>query len=445
MRKKVISLFLLISLNIIFIMRSNALNFGVELQTFSKSIELINLDTNRSVFQKNSHERAYPASTTKIMTYIIVVENVKDISNTKIKITSKVIDQLLGTDSSLSNIREGDELSIEQLLECLMISSGNDAALVLADYVGNGSVDEFVGKMNQKAMELGCEDTHFTNPHGLYDPQHYTTASDLAKIAIYALDLPKFMEVSSKLASTTLGQDRLLVTTNKLIDKNRGGEYYYPYAKGIKTGYHDEGGYCLVSTATKDKYNYLCVAMGSPCKDSNGAKIETNGAMLDSKKLYDWAFYNLSLKQIVDPQKPLAEVDVDLAWRKDKLLLQALSNYSVIVPSDVVTSSLDIVIDTPKSVDAPIKKGDKIGVAKVCYANQEIAVIDLVATEDVNRSALLYYFKIIKDIFSSKLFFAIVIIITILIILYLMMFFKKNRHRRNKMHKNYSYNKYKRF
>ena len=157
------------------------------------------------------------------------------------------------------------------LLHGLMIRSGNDASLVLADYVCNGDINQFVEMMNQKAQELGCQDTHFTNPHGLHDENHYTTARDLYLITKYAMTLPNFMEISSKvsyvLPATNKQETRRITTTNHLINQNAEGNYYYMYAKGIKTGAHDQAGYCLVSTAIRNGYSYMCVALGAPSVD----------------------------------------------------------------------------------------------------------------------------------------------------------------------------------
>ena len=172
-----------------------AASFDPGFETKSDSIYLVNLDTDTPVYQKNEREKRYPASVTKIMTYIVVAEQVKDLENTKVKIQQDILDRLDGTGSSLSGLEYhvDEQLSVLDLLYCMMVSSGNDAALVLGDYVGKGSVESFVELMNAKAAELGCKDTNFINPHGLHDPNQYTTAYDMYKIAQYAISLPHFM------------------------------------------------------------------------------------------------------------------------------------------------------------------------------------------------------------------------------------------------------------
>ena len=260
----------------------NAAEFNVDIKLKSKSVYLENLDTGNVVFSKDPDERRFPASTTKIMTYIITAEHVSDFKKTYVTVKSDVLHLLDGTGSSVAGLEADEKLSIYQLLNCLMIPSGNDAALILADYIGGGDISKFVGMMNDKAKKLGCKNTHFENPHGLNDPNHYTTVTDMATITKYALTLPMFAEISNTVTSDCLGDDRYLVTTNYMIDENRGGEYYYPYAQGIKTGSTgNDSGYCLVSTAVKNGYTYLCVAYGAPYEDENG-ELYDNGAMIDS-------------------------------------------------------------------------------------------------------------------------------------------------------------------
>ena len=163
------------------------------------------------------------------MTYIVVYENVEDPDNTTVTISEKIRDELLGTGSSLSGIQVGDILTVKQLLYCMMIPSGNDAALALADFVGGGDVQKFVDMMNEKAAELGCTNTHFMNPHGLHDDEHYTTARDLAIITQYAMMLPDFMDITNTTniyykpyGGPDAEEKRLLVTTNRLIHKKPG-------------------------------------------------------------------------------------------------------------------------------------------------------------------------------------------------------------------------------
>jgi serine-type D-Ala-D-Ala carboxypeptidase (penicillin-binding protein 5/6) len=442
MEKKAITLFsFLFTVCILFsTVTASAATFNIDFATNSAAIELVNLDTGTVVYQKNADVKREPASTTKIMTYIVASEHIKDLTNTKITVTKEVVDKLLGTGSSLSGIKQNDQLTALQLMNCMLVPSGNDAALVLADYVGGGNVDSFVDMMNKKAQELGCTGTHFTNPHGLHDENHYTTASDLAKITKYAMSLPHFTEITSQtrykyapVGGPAAGVTRTLSTTNYLIDKNAlEGKYYYIYAKGIKTGHMDESGYCLVSSATAEGYSYLCVTLGAPDVDPKTKKpIVSRGEMIDTKKLYQWAFLNLELKPIINGQDSLGEVKLNNAWNKDKLLLVAEKNYSTILPKNVSASSVIIKKDIPQSVEAPVKKGQVIGTATISYANQELTKINLVASESVERSELLRSANTVKSIFTSVWFIVIVGIIVLLVIIYIILALIYNRKKKN--------------
>lgn len=418
---------------------ANAATFNIDFQTYSAAIELVNLDTNTVVYEKNANVRREPASTTKIMTFIIASEHIKDLDGTKITVSKQVVDKLLGTGSSLSGIKENDVLTATQLLNCMMVPSGNDAALVLADYVGGGDVDAFVDMMNAKAKELGCTGTHFTNPHGLHDDNHYTTAHDLYLITKYAMSLPHFTEITSQTlykykpaGGPDAGKQRTLSTTNYLIQKNlEGGKYYYQYARGIKTGHTDESGYCLVSSATADGYSYLCVALGAPDVDSKGKPIANRGEMLDSAALYRWAFRNLELKQIVKSQDSVGEIKVNYAWNKDKVLLVSEKNYSAMLPNNVSPSSVVVTKHIPDSIDAPVKKGQVIGTATLSYANQQLTTINLVAAESVERSQVLHTADTVKSIFTSTWFLVIAGIIVLLLIIYIILALVYNRKKKN--------------
>lgn len=417
---------------------ASAATFNIDFETNSAAIELINLDTDTIVYQKNADAKRAPASTTKIMSFIVVSEQIEDLENTQVTVTKEVVDRLLGTGSSLSGIKENDVLTVMQLLNCMMVPSGNDAALVLADYIGNGNADAFVELMNQKAQELGCVNTHFMNPHGLHDENHYTTAHDLYLITKYAMTLPHFTDITDQTRYTytpaggpEANQERTLVTTNRLIDPNLDPSLYYRYARGIKTGSHDQAGYCLVSSATKGGYSYMCVALGSPSVDESGNKVTNRGEMIDSKNLYEWAFNNLEMKDVLNSEDSVGEIQLDYAWNKDKLLLVPAKNYSTIMPDSVDVSSVILTKNLPESVEAPIKKGDKIGTATLSYAGQKLATVDLVAAESVERSELLHSVDTVKSIFTSTWFLVIAGIILVLVLIYIVLALIYNRKKKN--------------
>ena len=415
---------------------AQAAAFHTDYAPASEAIDLVNLDTGTTVYSKNPDEKREPASVTKVMTYIVVAEHIKDLQGTKITVQKKILDELSGTGSSMSGIEVGDVATAYQLLNCMMVPSGNDAALTLADYVGGGDEQKFVDMMNAKAAALGCTGTHFANPHGLHDPNHYTTAADLVKITRCAMTMPYFMQICSQLGYSykpvggpRAGKAVTLSTTNRMLISSD-SKYYYRYAKGIKTGHTDESGYCLVSTASYGSYSYLCVALGSPSVDKNGRDIDTHGEMLDSAALYRWAFNNLELKKIVGPDDTVGEIPLKYAWQKDTLRLVPAKSYSAILPEDVSPSSIIVTKNVPSSVDAPVKKGQVVGTATLSYANEKLATIDLVAAESVDRSELLHTTDIAKSIVTSKWFLVIAAIVAVLLVVYIVLAIIYNRKRK---------------
>jgi D-alanyl-D-alanine carboxypeptidase (penicillin-binding protein 5/6) len=448
MRKKLLLLF-----SFIFVFTSCALpsadaaSFQIDFSLTTQSMYLVNIDTGTAVFEQNIDEERAPASLTKIMTYIIVAEAVPDLEGTTITVPDNIVESLWGTGSSLSGVTAGETMSIADMLRCLMIPSGNDAAMALADFVGGGNtshkilseenVAKFVQMMNDKAKELGCEHTQFKNPHGLYDPQHYTTARDLYIMTNYALDLPLFTEIVSS-ASYRLSTDKRtnypLISSNSLIDPNetRNNGLYYKYCKGIKTGTLDESGYCLASLASKGGYTYVSIALGAPSVDADGNKVTPNGAMVDTRKLFEWAFDNLEIKPIVDVERVMDTVPLEMAWQKDTLQLVPKESLSALLPKDVELSSIDYVSQLPESVPTPVQKGDVIGTATLSYANQELATVELVAAETVERSELLYYLQGARNVVTSKWFLIAISIFAFLFIVYLILSAMYNRRKKRR-------------
>ena len=396
-----------------------------------RSVLLVNLDTDAIIYEKNATERLPMASLTKIMTAILTIENIEKLpenEKTKIKIRNEILKSLDGTGSSLSNIKAGEEYTILQLLHCLLVTSGNDAALVLADFIGKGSITNFVDMMNKKAKELNCNDTHFTNPHGLDSENHYTTAKDLSIIQKHAASLPFYTDITATVTSKILGDRKpFLVTTNFMIDKNRGGKYYYKYAKSGKTGFDSKAGKCLISVANNGRYSYICVILGGFSDD-----ISENIAMLESKALYEWAFNNLEMRKIASKDVPVGEVKLNLAWGKKNLLLSTVNDYYAMLPKDIMTSSINCKLNIPDYVNAPISVGQNIGTATFSYANSVVATVDLVSKDIAKRSNILFIMYLLKVIFTSFWFKLIAGLILAIFSLYVMLFIKQNKYKKRR-------------
>jgi D-alanyl-D-alanine carboxypeptidase (penicillin-binding protein 5/6) len=402
---------------------AGAASYPNDVKTESDSILLVNMDSGQTVYEKDADSKRYPASTTKIMTYIIAVENIADLDNTKIPIKQSVLDVLKNTGSSLANVENhvGKSMTAIDLLYSMMVPSGNDAAMVLADYIGEGNVDNFVKLMNEKAKELGCENTHFANPDGLHDPDHYTTARDMYKITTYALTLPRFEEITNTCTYTCDGDDTALVTTNYLIDANRGGEYYYMYANGIKTGTTDQAGRCLVTSASADGYSYLLVLLKAPYKEGVDEEYYT---FTDAADLFRWALTSLELNTVASTKTPVCEQKVKLSWGKDSVLLVPEKNFSAIVPSDYQEKWITVETNVPDEVNAPLDTDTVVGTATIYYQDdkmtekQELATVNLVPSEKVELSGFLYVLDVIGTIMKSYWFLVAVGVIVVILLIY---------------------------
>lgn len=403
---------------------AGAISYKNKVNVRSAAALLVNMDSNQVVYEKDADSKRYPASTTKIMTYIVAVEHIDDLDNTRVEVKQSIIDQLNNTGSSLSNMGDhvGDKVKVIDLLYSMMVPSGNDAAMILADYVGGGDIDKFVDMMNEKATELGCENTHFANPDGLHDPEHYTTARDMYKIATYALTLPRFAEISNTTEYTCEGDEYPLTTTNYLIDEYRGGEYYYMYAKGIKTGTTDEAGRCLVTTASADGYSYILVLLGAPYKEGEQEEYFT---FYDAADLFRWALVDLELQTVKSTSTPVCEAKVKLAWGKDKVSLVPETSLNAIVPKDIKPANIVVDTEVPEELEAPLYTDKPVGTATVYYVDseggekQKIATVNLVPEEQIDKSAILAVFDVIGKIWQSAWFLVVIGIIVLIVIIYL--------------------------
>ena len=244
---------------------------------------LIEADTGEILYEKNAHQENFPASLTKVMVALLVFEAIDE---GKIALTDSVTAtesafEGLSSDGSTANIVPGETMTVEQLLNCMLIVSANEACNILAEAVcGEGNISQFVQRMNERAAALGCENTHYVNTSGLHDPDHYTTAWDIYLITRALMPYEKFMEIcnskSAEIAETDHNQRHVLHSTNRLISNWRELGYLYRDAQGIKTGSTEESGYCLVSSAKRSGRRLVAVVLG--CKGS-GATVEKTFTM----------------------------------------------------------------------------------------------------------------------------------------------------------------------
>lgn len=425
---------------------ASALTFNPDFSIYSEAAILINLDTDEVIFEKNADKQLVPASLTKIMCAVILLEAFEDdisaLSTTYVSGGAACFDELYGTNCSNADIRYGEKVSYKDLLYALMLRSACEAANIIAYNIG-GSLEEFANMMNIKAEELGCEDTHFTNAHGLFWEDHYTTARDMAKIVQYAMSLPLFTEISCSntytMEETAYHEEpRTISHTNYMMSKINGGDYYYEYVKGIKTGTLDQAGRCLASLAYKDGYSYLLVTLNAPQKDETGKNVYYN--FIDAKNIYEWAFENFEYTQIINDNEEKAEVAVAYGEGTDYVIVRPEKEYSQIWNTRIPLSSIHEIITLEKDVVAPVKAGDILGTVELQYGGETLTKMNLIATSDVLRSERDSAVTVAKSFIGSQKFhdaakYSIIFFVayTVLIII-LKIIVAKNNKKRSKMY-----------
>ena len=383
---------------------------------------LINLDDDSYpvVAQKNIDERLYPASLTKIVTAMVTLENVKDVS-VKTKMSQAAYDASVGTGAQVAGITVGEELSVDTLLYLTMVHSACDACEVLAEFVG-GTKENFVKMMNDWVKKVGCNDTNFTNPSGLHDDNHYTTARDMSKITLAALKNANFVKYSTTTEYEYKGYT--LPHTNLMLHPGY-VTYYYEYAQGIKTGSTEQAEYNVIVKASKDGYNYLAIVMKSPQQKIKNQSYLTKCSFVDAKSLFEWAFDSLKYTTIVAKDEVIGEVSVENGKDADTVALVAAKDTNVIVPVGLDKSAVIIEIqEKPSSLQAPVTKGQKVCSANIIYGDEVIASVPLVAAKTVELSTFLKVINAIKAFFGLTVVRVILVIAFLAIVLYVYIFFK---------------------
>ncbi len=403
---------------------------------------LVNADTDTVIYSKNADKITAPASLTKIVTALVVLSKTKDLQ-TEILCTKKAVDSILGTGSSMIGLKADEKTTLEMLLYCLFLPSANDAAAVLADHFGGGDEKKFVAEMNEYVKALGCKNTHFANAHGLddesvpgfdSDTQNRTTASDMYIISKEALKSDIIKKISSKygktMPATNKYKERYLYNTNQLL--NSYSFYFYDQAIGLKTGTTDKAGACLISSATKDGYTYIAIAMkGNLDYYAYGQKCNTSYLMC--RYMLKWAFSNIKMKLLADSTYNVGEVGVKFGRGNDFVGLVPEKDISAIVHRDINIDNMTVKYekDFPKQVDAPVKQGEVLGKASVYYKDVKVAEVNIVARETVKKNHIWAMFSWLEKLMSSKAFVITLILIIAAVVVY-MLGTKNNRRRRKR-------------
>ena len=403
----------------------------------AKAVVLADMDSGRLLFEMNKDEQRSPASLTKIMTVLLAVEALERGEVSLDEMVTAQADCLAGlnTDSSTSGIQPGEIISYQDLLYCAMVHSANEACNILAHRV-SGSVPAFVELMNRRAAELGCTNTHFSDPNGLSNENHYTTAYEMYLITREALEHPLFAEICNTrgydMAATNLSQARSFANSNALItaDSEYGSSYVYPAAAGVKTGFTQLAGYCLVSTAEKDGVRLLAVVMG--CDGWLNAGIDEYENFTDSIRLYNWAFENFSYRQAVSSLSTVTRVEVENAVETDAYAsLRPQNDVTLLLPKDLNLGSVELspTIYTEKLV-APIEAGTVLGRAEILIDGRSYGSVDLVNALKVELSRREFVTQRVHQTFSSPWIIVLIVVLAILAIGYLTLVLRYRAQRR---------------
>ncbi len=381
-------------------------------------------------------ERAYPASITKVMTALLVLEAIDrgELSLEQTITASSTFGHDLTPDGSTQNIKTGEQLTVYQLLQCLLIASANEAANILAEAV-SGTTQDFVAQMNQRAKELGCTDTHFANTHGLHDEDHYTTAHDIYRFVRAAMEYDAFREIVSTancyIDATNLSPQRHFFNTNGLLSNLKYAGYVYPYAIGVKTGSTDAAGLCLVAAAEKDGDYLISVVLGAQRTEGTTGSAGFN-QFSESKRLLEWGFEHFTRKTLLDPMLPLDEVEVTLSKEAESVKVQPAGTLERTVPVDLDLDLIEKKVTLyADSVEAPVTQGQVMGTVTLSYNGTNYGTVDLIATNSVELSPLLYRLDRLEQFFShtwAKLLVAAVLILLAVVVLRFTIFRKRRRY-----------------
>lgn len=378
---------------------------------------VVNLDTNIVVYEKNSETPLSAASLTKLMTTLLLLENYQDqLDSISLTAPSYVYDLIWeqSTNASSADIRRGETQSLRNLLYAMLLPSGNEAAYIVADYMGGGSIDNFVAMMNDEAKAVGCTGTTFVDPCGL-NPNNITTARDAYLIlrALTAYDVfstvvgtPSY-DMGTNDRYTTPGT-YIIQTTDKLITNS---SYHRDYTKGGKTGSLGEW-QNFAGWHSQDGESYISILLNVPYDaDSEGMRP----ALVETATIMDWVFDTYTIAPALDTTQPITEVRVAYSTQADTIMLYPADNMMTLLPRDGGAALTEQVFNVPDQLPAPIKQGDIVGTVTLTIEGETIGTADLIAGSDVSRNQLLYTISRVSLFFSST-YFKVVVILTMLVI-----------------------------
>ena len=378
---------------------------------------VVNLDTNIVVYDKNSETQLQAASLTKMMTCLLMLEQYQDQLDTITVTAPSYIYDLIWektTNASTADIRRGDTQTLRNLLYAMLLPSANEAAYIVADYMGGGSIDNFVAMMNDEAAAIGCTGTTFTDPCGL-DEGNVTTARD-AYLILRALTAYDVVATVMATPSYDMGTNDnyptpgtyIIQNTNKMVCNT---SYYRAYTKGGKTGSLGEW-QNFAGWHSQDGENYISVVLNVPnAPDADGGRP----ALLETGTLMDWVYATYTIAPALDTTQPITESRIVYSTQTDTVMLYPADDMMTLLPRDGGAALTEQVFNLPDHLTAPLKQGDVVGTVTLTIEGESIGTVDLIAGSDVERNQMLYTISRVGEFFSST-YFKVVIMLTMAVI-----------------------------
>ena len=400
--------------------------YAPEVQPNAAAVCLMAADSDLVLYERNADTPMAAASLVKLMTAILTVENVPDLDNTFVTAEgSWVFDALYGKNASNADIRKGETLSVRELLYAMLLPSGNEAALLLGDFVSTGYMTNFLYMMNVRAQKLGCTGTYFADANGLSE-ESVTTARDMCKIMRAFMQYPVLLEIASTQVYEIAAHEKHeaaynIFNTNRLLAET--SPYYsaFPNSAGCvvagKTGSLGEW-QSFVSYAANGEAAYVCAMLQSPNEaDALGATLDppqARPALYETARLYDWAFTSFVFRPVLDTAEPITELRVRYSTQHDTVQLIPTAQLSAFLPKDTRDDMLEHTFHLPDSVAAPVKKGDILGRVDVTVKStgQLLGSAELAAAYDVARDPTLYAVQRAQEAVSS-LFARVLVVVTL--------------------------------
>lgn len=451
MKKIYTCLCALLAAVLLLVLSVGAVGYTPSYEMQGEAAYIVNLDTNIIVYENNSEASLSAASLTKLMTVGLMLDQYQDqLDSISCTAPKYIYDYLYGRNASTADIRKGETVTMRQLLYAMMLPSANEAAYIVADYMGSGSVSNFVSIMNNQAAKLGCTGTVFTDPCGL-DEGNLVTAKDAYLILRWVMGFDAFREVckaenydmgTENVARYTPSNPYMIQNTNKMISKQLGGNFYRSYAQGGKTG--TLGNWQnFASWHTQDGMSYICVVLHAPDEADLNEYPTKRPALYETGMLMDWVFENLTIQSALDVNEPITEIPVIYSTETDTLMLYPADGMATILPaeSDGTVTTKDYHL--PESVSAPIKQGDVVGSVTLYLSGEPIGTVDLLAGSDVERNEVLFIMSKLGDFFRGTFFRVFFTLSALTFILYIVWIItigvqkSRNRSRRRRVNRRY--------